>query len=512
MTHRDRWDVVVIGSGLNGLTLANYLVTAGLEVLVLERRLESGGSLATEEPTLTGYWANTGHYVFDTLGLLPFHRALALDDVNVRFLHPEVQSALPLGDGRALVIYRDLEPTLESLAGFSPRDAEAWRRFHRMGAAMPEPGPTPRRGGRATTVDRELGRLRQMSPRDVVDESFESEPVKALVLHHLLIPRGIGLDDSGTGHFVAFAIARAGDGQLVQGGSHQLAQGLWTALLKRGSDVWDLSEVRGILLEQGRAVGVELADGRRLRARAVVSTAAPRETFRLAGERHVDPDLLARLDRLRPDGLSVFAVHLALREPPRFQAAARHRDVDRTFRYAVGLERVEEHGALWEEVRRGSLPTQAAMFVSIPSAHDPSQAPPGHHTALLWHYVPRALRGCRWAEVREAFMTSCVDRLRRYAPNVGPEAIVGAAAMTPDDHVAKFPDLAAGLFGGRSGGGQLGPFRPLPELAGFRTPIPGLYLAGAGLPPGAGLSPAPALGCLEVLAADLGIARWWAGS
>jgi len=510
MAHKDRWDVVVIGSGLNGLTLANYLVKAGLEVLVLERRLESGGGLATEEPTLTGYWANTGHYVFDTLGLMPFHEELGLDEMNVRFLHPEVQSALPLGDGRALVIYADLERTLESLARFSRPDADAWRRFHRMGSAMPEPSRAPRARGGKAAVDRELERLRQMSPRDVLEESFESEPVKALLLHHLLIPRGIGLDDSGTGHFVAFAIACAGEGHLVQSGSHQLAQGLWTAVLKRGGDVWDLSEVTGILLEKGRAVAVELAGGRQFRARAIVSTAAPRETFRLAGDRGIDAELLARLDRIRPHELSIFAVHLALREPPRFQAAATNPDVNRAFRYAIGLESVEEHAALWGEIRSGRLPAQAAMFVSIPSAHDPSQSPAGHHTALLWQYVPRTLRGRSWGEAREAFMTSCIDRLRRYAPNVSPQATLAAAAMTPDDHVAKFPDLAAGLFGGRNSGGQLGPFRPIPELGGFRTPIPGLYLAGAGLPPGAGLNPAPALGCLEVLAADLRVERWWA--
>lgn len=502
----------MIGAGLNGLTLANYLLRAGLRVLVIERRLESGGGLSSEEPALTGYWANTGHYVFDTLDLLPFHEELGLAEANVRFVRPDVQSALPLDDGRALVIYRDLERTLRSIATFSAKDAATWRRLHRAAVTLPELAPIAlRRPAKAApSRDPELARTSRMSPREVLDELFESEVVKSLVLHHLLVPRGIGLDDSGTGHFVPFAIARAGHGHLVHEGSHELAQGLWTVILKRGGDVWDFTEATGIVVEKGRAVGVEMAGGQRVRARTVVSTLDPAATFRLTGEQYLKRELVDRLRRVRPDALSLFTVHLALREAPRFRAAAGTPDVDRAFRYGLGLPSVEDHDALWHDVRRGVLPSSAAMFVSVPSVHDPGQAPRDHHTALVWRFVPRRLRGQEWKDVREPFMNATIERLRNHAPNLAGHAIAGAATMTPDDLVAKFPNLAPGLFGGRNAGGQLGAFRPVPELGGFRAPIAGLYLAGAAMPPGAGLSPAPALACLEVLAADLGITRWWA--
>ncbi len=512
MAYDGTWDVLVIGAGLNGMALANYLLKSGLKVMVLERRLESGGGLASEEPTITGFWHNTGHYVFDTLNLLPFHKELDLEEVNISFVHPEVQSALPLSDGRALVIYKDLKRTLESVAAFSRKDAQAWPRLHRAGAAgMPEfSGKALRTPARpAPPADRDLARLSSMSPREVLDELFESEVVKSLILHHLLIPRGIGYDYSGTGHFVAFAIAQAGQGQLVHEGSHEMAQGMWTAILKRGGDIWDMTEVTQILVEKGRAIGVELMGGRRMYGRAVVSTLDPMGTFRLAGERFVKPELLTRLARFRPDEFSLFAVHLALKAAPRFQAAAVNPDVNRAYRYGIGLESVADHAALWDEVRRGELPARAGMFVSFPTVHDQSQALPGHHTALLWQVVPRTLRGREWKDVRQEYMESCIDRLRRYAPNIGHENIMGATAMTPDDIVAKWTNLSVGLFGGRNAGGQLGAFRPLPELAGCRTPIRGLYLAGASMPPGAGLSPAPAMACTEVLAADLKARRWW---
>jgi phytoene dehydrogenase-like protein len=505
-------DVLVIGAGLNGLTLANYLLKSGLKVMVLERRLESGGGLASEEPTLTGFWHNTGHYVFDTLNLLPFHRELDLEEFNVSFVRPEVQSVLPLGDGRALVIYRNLPQTLESVAAFSRKDAEMWGRLYRAAAtAMPEfsgaalrvpPKPAP-------PVSGDLARLSRMSPREVLDQLFESEAVKSLILHYLLIPRGIGYDYSGTGHFVPFAIAQAGQGRLVHEGSHQLAQGLWTAILKRGGDIWDMTEVTRILVEKGRARGVELLGGRRISGRAVVSTIDTAGTFRLAGERHMKPDLLERLARFQPDEFSLFTVHLALKTPPRFQADAVGPDVNRALRYGIGLESVADHAALWDQVRRGELPTRAGMFVSFPSVHDPSQALPGHHTGLIWQVVPRTLKGREWKDVREEYMAACIDRLHRYVPNIGRETILGTVAMTPDDFVAKWTNLAGGLLGGRNSGGQLGAFRPLPELAGYRTPTRGLYLAGASLSPGAGLHPASAMACAEVLATDLRAKRWW---
>ena len=215
MAYGGKWDVLVIGAGLNGLTLANYLLKSGLKVMVLERRLESGGGLASEEPTITGFWHNTGRYVFDTLNLLPFHKELDLEDVNISFVHPEVQSALPLGDGRAFVIYKDLKRTLESVTAFSRKDAAAWQRLHRAAAAeMPEfSGALLRRPPKSfPPKSGDLARLSLMSPREVLDELFESDVVKSLILHHLLIPRGIVYDYSGTGHFMAFAIAQAGQG------------------------------------------------------------------------------------------------------------------------------------------------------------------------------------------------------------------------------------------------------------------------------------------------------------
>ena len=494
----DRWDVVVIGAGLNGMTLANYLLRAGLSVLVIERRLESGCGLASEEPALTGYWANTGQYVFDTLDLLPVHDELGLGDVNVEFLRPDVQSALLLRDGRALLVHRDLDRTVASVAAFSAKDADAWRRLAGDAAAIPAfDGAALRRPATASPPRvPALARLSRLTPREVLDASFEHEAVKSLVLHHLLAHRGVGPDEPDAGTLVPFAIARSAHGQIVHEGSHELAQGLWTAIVKRGGDVWDFTEVTRIVVEDGRATGVELADGSTVRARTVVSTLDPATTRRLVGDTSGDR---------ASDELSLFTVHVALREAPQFRAA--DPDVARALRYAIGLETVADHASLWDDARRGALPSRPAMFASFPSVHDASQAPPGHHTALMWQFVPRTLRGQAWRDVREPFMHAVIGWLRDHVPNLHGDEVAGAAAMTPDDLVGKFPNLGPGIFGGPGARST----RPAPvSHDDYRGPAAGLYLAGAAMPPGAGLSPAPALACLEVLAADLRVERWWA--
>jgi phytoene dehydrogenase-like protein len=369
----------------------------------------------------------------------------------------------------------------------------------------------PPNGKPALPTSSELGRLSHMSAREVLDEMFESEIVKSLILHHLLVPRGIVYNYSGTGHFVPFAIAQAGQGHLVHEGTHEMAQGLWTGIMRhKGGDVWDMTEVTQILVEKGRVAGVELLGGRRLYTRTVISTLDPTETFRLAGLRNVKPELLDRLARYQPDDFSLFTVHLALRSAPNFQGSNKNPDINRVFRYGIGLENVTDHEVLFDQVRQGDLPTQAGMFVSFPSVHDPSEALPGHHTALIWQVVPRTLRGGRrWNDIAEDYKAICISRLRRYASNITHENIMGSVAMTPDTLVSKWTNLNVGLFGGRNSGGQLGAFRPTPELSGYRTPIRGLYLAGATMPPGAGLTPAPAMACLEVVASDLKARRWW---
>ncbi|MBI2372233.1 MAG: NAD(P)/FAD-dependent oxidoreductase [Deltaproteobacteria bacterium] len=521
-------DVLVIGAGHNGLILANYLARAGLRVLVLESRLEAGGGLSTEELTLPGFWHNTHSYFHDTINVMPAYRDLHLEAFNARYYQPPVQAGLPLADGRGVTLHVDLDRTCRGLARFSPRDARTYREIREAYGEFMETVIIPALYSPAAAPSRqpavlekspeglEFLRLGRMSPRDVVDELFEDEHIKALLLHQLPIPRGVVHDYHGLGAVIPLVISQVEHSQLCLGGSHVLAHALWRALLRAGGQVLGIQHVERILVRDGAAVGVQVRGGRAFTARAVASAVDLQQTFLgLIGEEQLEEAFVRRIRGFKLDEFSIFGIHLALREPPRFRAAAFESALDQAFKLDVGLETPEDYERLWGEIRAGALPTRLGLYVSVPTLFDPSQAPRGHHTLLAWQPAPYALRegGAEaWDRVKEEFLGQCLDQLRVYAPNLTDQVILKAAALSPLDIERKLPNMArGGVFMGRLTQDQLEAFRPLPELAHCRTPIRNLYLCGACLHPGGGIIGAAGFIAAHAIADDLGVRRWWEG-
>jgi phytoene dehydrogenase-like protein len=122
-----KYDVLIIGAGHNGLILGNYLAKAGLKVLVIERRLEAGGGLSSEEITVPSFLHNLHSYFHDTINIMPPYEDLQMEEFNARYYRPPVQAGMILPDGRSLCLYDDLDKTCESIARFSKKDAKMWR-------------------------------------------------------------------------------------------------------------------------------------------------------------------------------------------------------------------------------------------------------------------------------------------------------------------------------------------------------------------------------------------------
>ena len=307
-------DALVIGGGHNGLVLANYLAKAGLKTLVLESRLEIGGGLATEELTIPGFQHNYS-YFHDTINIMPTYRDLGLDDCNARYKRPEVQAGLPLKDGRALTFWSDIDRTCESIARFSERDAKTYREVQEnylefmeavVVPALYSPPQLPSMQMKvleATPEGLEYLRMSRMSPQAVVDELFENEHVKALILHHLPIPRGMLHDYHGLGFVIPLVISQVEHSQICVGGSHLLAHALWRALVRNGGAVKAPFKVARILIEDGQAIGVESVQGERIYAnKLVASSIGFKQTFAdLIGEDHLEADLLNKVKHFKPD-------------------------------------------------------------------------------------------------------------------------------------------------------------------------------------------------------------------
>lgn len=517
----DEFDGVVIGSGPNGLVCAAYLARAGLRVAVVERHPIAGGGLSTEEVTLPGFRHNL-HSNFHAIGAGPVTRDLELERHGLRYVYPDVQHAFIFRDGTALCLHADAAKTARSIARFSAADGERYLELQdRFGRRM---GPLLRGlqfsapltdDQLADRVDGPLGEeylaYRAMSLYEAVDRNFEDERVRTvfkLHMHASAYENGPNL-----GHVFLRIVARSGWSGLAVGGSAALARALIAVIEEHGGRVLTGQGVRRIEVEGGRATGVVLDDGVRLAAdRFVASSVDPPQTLELAGDEWFGPDTSRRLRAYRWADWSLATLHLALAELPAYSAAAYDPDVERAYGVYFGVDTSAELERGFEAIRRGELPERFCGNGAANTRFDPSQAPPGRHTAFWWPFAPYDLAGsaANWDRDREAIAERILAEWSAYAPNLRAGAVLGRYLFTPLDIERRCGNMVRGSHhGGGYAGGQIDAGRPIPELAGYRTPVDGLYLCGAGSHPGGSIHGGPGYNAANAIAADLGVERWW---
>jgi phytoene dehydrogenase-like protein len=142
----------------------------------------------------------------------------------------------------------------------------------------------------------------------------------------------------------------------------------------------------------------------------------------------------------------------------------------------------------YEDYLRGEPSRDPAVIAMTFSAIDPDVAPPGKHTVFLWsQYFPYELSGGRqWDDIREGVADNILEVLYRYAPNMRGK-IIDRFIQTPLDLERRMGLLRGNVMHVEMSFDQMFFFRPLPELAGYRTPVRGLYLTGASTHPGGGV-------------------------
>lgn len=497
------WDVILIGAGQNNFALGTYLGMAGLKTVICESRLENGGRLASEEITIPGYWHNTLSYFQDNRETSPVWKELNWDNGHhAEFVSPPVISSLLLPDGSSISHHQSLAGTIKSIAKFSQRDAQSWREtydkfnpivrdalipyYYRLPQAHAEFA----RQLESNPAGKEFQRLCQLSPKQVADELFESESVKTLVLSQMAIPRGVAADYEAGGVEVLKLIAGDAKPELARGGSHSIAQVLQRAYVRNGGQIRAVHHVEKILVENGRAAGVRLRDGREWKARlAIVSNVDPYSTFiEMMGEDKLPNTFAAKIKSIEPDEFSYFQVHLALKAPVRYAIhEANDAAVGQAMNVNIGPEKPDDFDEMWKEIRAGEFPQHACLHAICPTVFDPLQAPSGKHAASLFMPVPFQLKGKKpedWVKLKNGFMESVLKIWRRYATNLTDANIEMKVAMDPFYISGRWPNMRRGsVWVARKIPKQMGKNRPIEELAGYRTPIEGLYQVGVATHP-----------------------------
>ena len=416
MVSADRtYDGIILGAGHNGLILQAYAGRAGLEVLAIEPRAEAGGGLTTvEHPQGSGFLHNTHAFFHRALTQMPWYRDLELERCGVRYLEPERNVTLILRDGRTLSWWTDLERTFESFAGFSRKDAQALRRWHdefrpiveriliREAGSPPLPADRRRALLSSFPEGRRLLEVSELSPLEFVLREFEDPVIQAGLLFFNGL-REVDLRVRGFGHHIAALLASPSKAQMAVGGSLALARALQAAAVDAGGTIRTGTTPKRILVENGRAVGVETTDGTIFRARHfVASSLNPQQTFlELMDDEHVPKVWRERAEAFEYNLLApLFALHLNLKEAPQYRALEQVSVGEKPFMVILGLEHVDQFPEIVRHHEAGTIPP-TVMWGACPSLLDPSQAPSGRHTAFMWEKLPYRVHGdpARWDRI-----------------------------------------------------------------------------------------------------------------
>jgi phytoene dehydrogenase-like protein len=526
MTPASSYDGIILGTGHNALVLQAYLCRAGLRVLSLDRAERAGGGLTTvENPRLPGFWHNTHSFFHRALTALPWYRDLELDRHGAKYVEPDLNVALILRDGRSLQWWTDFEKTVESFAQFSPNDAVSLRRWRDefqpiiarilIPEAQSPPLPPARRQEllQRTPEGRRLLEVAALSPLEFVQREFEHDVIRAGLLFFNGL-REVDLRLPGFGHSIPALLASPHMAQMCLGGSARLADALVSDIREHGGEVRTAAELRRILVRNGRAVGVELADGERMETDGFVASGLnPQQTFcRLLAADAAPATVKQQAEGFEYNLLApLFALNLALSEPPRYQAAEQQPELDRAFMVILGLERFEQFHEIVAAHEQGRSPP-TVMWGACPTLFDPSQAPPGRHTAFMWEKLPYRLHGdaANWDAAQEEHGRAMLKLWSEYAPNLAGGTVLNSFTRSPLDTERTLPNMQSGdLLVGSFANGQIGYHRPFPGAGEYRTPIGGLYLCSGSTHPGGNITGLCGYNAAKVVAADLGIEAWW---
>ena len=522
-------DALIIGAGHNGLVTAAYLARAGLKVLVLERREVVGGCCVTEE-VWPGYKVSTGAYV-NSLLRPEIIRDLQLKKHGFEMIPRSPSSFTPFPDGRSLMMGPDKQMTLREIAKFSPRDAENFPKYEAMLTRVADflepllvktpPDPFANRLGDLWQLAktglgfRGLGRevateaveILTGAARPILDRWFESEELKIALATDAIIGAMASPSMPGTAYVLFHHVMGECDGVrgvwgYVRGGMGTISTSIAAAARSYGAEIRTSAPVGRILVKDGQAVGVALADGTEFRAARVVSGADANVTFvKLMDPKDLPPDFLAAVKRIDYSSATV-KINVALSEPPQFKClpgtgvGPQHHG---TMHICPGMDYIER---AYDDAKYGKPATNPMLECTMATALDGTLAPPGKHILSMFvQYAPYELKGTTWDVERDRFADRCFDILNEYAPNFR-ASVIDRMVIAPPDMERRWGITGGNIMQGSMSLSSMYSFRPIPGYANYRTPIRGLYLCGAATHPGGGVMGACGLNAAREMLRD----------
>ncbi|MCC7077222.1 MAG: NAD(P)/FAD-dependent oxidoreductase [Acidimicrobiia bacterium] len=510
-----RYDFVIVGGGHNGMTLAAYLSKSGYSVCVLESRLEIGGAQENSEPK-PGFRIDPHASVLYG-GAAPGFEQLELHKYGFRMSYWGQYGLSVTSDNRAFMGGNrwNFAEAAETLRAFSQKDADLWGGM--MGFIYPHLKEILRSTFWTPPYPLELDVEQEDLPWvktwneaaggalpstffdnslvDVCDEMFETGALKATMglgaWYSGAAPTWDGMAAQAMGSFL---LASYGSGA-PKGGMHTYAHAIARCAIAHGARVLVNCPVEEIIIQDGKARGVVLADeaskaGKTIWAdKAVVSAVDVQQTFqRLVGPRHVDASFLQKIKDISLKGGSLYVLHVACRELPRYVGQVQDLVESHGYPGSV-LYPCDDWDSVVVQMRdaysRNATPTGTASMtlpILMPTTYDSTRAPEGYHVlSPIYIELPPPEYHAEGPDAvnkqKDQITREMLEMMRTLAPNMTDDNIVDIWVNTPLD--SEFRN--AGLVGGnwyatRHCEDQWWTQRPLPELSRYRTPVDSLYL------------------------------------
>jgi len=502
------FDVIVIGGGPNGLVAAAALGRAGLRVALIERAAQLGGQARVEE-FAPGFRAPGDD---GDPGWVPPTVTRGLGLRGLERHEPDACVSVPIASESWLTLWRDPSRAAAAIARHAPADAARWpefvRRLHRLAGFLARvyQGPPP---DVDATDPRELGRLLglgvalrslgradmvallrtlPMSVRELVDDAFTSEPLRAAVAAGGVRDLRQGPRSGGTGFVLLHYLVGAPPGAVRGRGGWRTGPDAFVAAVtaevaRRGVTVRTATAAQQILVHDDAVVGVLLADGTQLVAPRVISSVDPARTLLdLLDPMWLDPEVLHAVRQIKFRGCTATVRYALQRLPDAGPEPEMLRGVVSCTPTLDGLERAAD------AAKYGTVAERPHVEITVPTLTWPGLAPDGQHVAVARaHYAPYTLRAGAWDEARREALGDTVTAIVDEVLPGFASRVVHREVLSPRDVADRY-----GLTEGARSHGELTLdqvlfMRPVPGWAHHGLPVSGLYLGGSGAHPGPGI-------------------------
>ena len=524
------FDVIVIGSGHNGLVNACYLQKAGLNVLVLEKNDWIGGAAVSRELHPGILYSNCSYVC--SLFRPEIMRDLELPKHGLQIVAIEGGTVFTR-DGDYLASFRNYHAKKRELERFSVKDSESYSRYSRdilkqcrfiqplLMRTAPDPASFKfrdlsemlyllRKVNDLTASElADTVRFWTMSISDFLDEYFENDVIKASLAVSGIIGTALGPMSPGTAYVLLHHYMGEVDGSIgawgyARGGMGAISKALTSSFRAMGGTLLNNSEVEKVDIRGARVKGVILKNGDEYLAKNVVSNADVKRTFlKLTDPEHLPPNFIKKVNNFKIRGSSG-KVNIALDSMPNFPVISENNPcLKGDIHFTDSIERMER---AYDDWKMGTWSRDPFLDMMIPTLTDPTMAPPGKHfMSCFVQYCPPKVGGQNWTkENKDAFGETVIQQIADYSPGFK-DKILHMEVRTPKELEEEVGLTEGNIFQGELTFDQLLFNRPIPGYAQYRSPIKGLYMCGSSTHPGGGVMGAPGRNAAVEILKDLNL-------